>query len=188
MQEPGSPGRLAIAAANTMHAVRGQVRDGVDSPSRWQDWLENHVGPLGAGRPSSPDLDTFRRTREAVRSLLKSAALGEPPDPAAVLAVNESAARAPGYRALSVLDGSYTVTQCSAATPAMRAIAMIAEDAIGLLASERGAQVRRCAAPRCVQFFLDDHHGRRWCSRACGNRARVARHYRRHAASRPGHS
>jgi predicted RNA-binding Zn ribbon-like protein len=184
MQESSSPGRLAIAAANTVYAVRGQVRDGVDTPSGWQDWLEHHVGPLGARRPSSTDLDTFRRMRDAVRSLLNSTAVGEPPDPAAVLAVNESAALAPAYRALSVLDGSYTVAQCSTATPTMRAIAVIAEDAIGLLASERGAQVHLCAAPRCVQFFLDDHHGRRWCSPACGNRARAARHYRRHAANR----
>ena len=29
----------------------------------------------------------------------------------------------------------------------------------------------------CVQYFVKDHPRREWCSAACGNRARVARHY-----------
>ena len=41
-------------------------------------------------------------------------------------------------------------------------------------------QLRACHAPGCVLYFLKDHPRREWCSTACGNRARAARHYRRH--------
>ncbi|MBI2237124.1 MAG: CGNR zinc finger domain-containing protein, partial [Actinobacteria bacterium] len=36
-----------------------------------------------------------------------------------------------------------------------------------------------CAAPRCGRFFLAARPKQVWCTRACGNRARVARHYAR---------
>nr|WP_137969774.1 CGNR zinc finger domain-containing protein [Streptomyces antimycoticus] len=34
--------------------------------------------------------------------------------------------------------------------------------------------------PNCLLFFVKHHARREWCSPACGNRVRVARHYRRH--------
>ncbi|MCI0410524.1 MAG: CGNR zinc finger domain-containing protein, partial [Acidobacteria bacterium] len=42
--------------------------------------------------------------------------------------------------------------------------------------------VRKCENPACILYFHDTtkNHARRWCSmRACGNRAKVAAHYRR---------
>ena len=39
---------------------------------------------------------------------------------------------------------------------------------------------RATHAPGCVLYFVQDHPRREWCSTACGNRARVARHYDRH--------
>jgi hypothetical protein len=41
------------------------------------------------------------------------------------------------------------------------------------------ALLRACGAPGCVLMFLKDHPRREWCSNACGNRARQARHYDR---------
>ena len=38
----------------------------------------------------------------------------------------------------------------------------------------------RVHAPGCVLYFIKDHPRREWCSTACGNRARAARHYARH--------
>ncbi|MEU9839973.1 CGNR zinc finger domain-containing protein [Actinomadura sp. NPDC048032] len=44
-----------------------------------------------------------------------------------------------------------------------------------------------CEADDCVLLFLPAHPRRRWCSAArCGNRVRVARHYRRHRPAEPG--
>ncbi|HEY3005705.1 MAG TPA: CGNR zinc finger domain-containing protein [Kribbellaceae bacterium] len=39
---------------------------------------------------------------------------------------------------------------------------------------------RACYAPGRVLYFVTGHPRREWCSTACGNRARAARHYARH--------
>lgn len=57
----------------------------------------------------------------------------------------------------------------------------IAESAADLLTAGDLALVKRCQNPRCILVFYDTtkNHGRRWCSMAaCGNRAKVAAHYR----------
>jgi predicted RNA-binding Zn ribbon-like protein len=58
----------------------------------------------------------------------------------------------------------------------------IAQSACDLLCHGDLALVKRCAHPACGAFFYDTskNHTRRWCSSAdCGNRMRVAAHYRR---------
>jgi CGNR zinc finger len=40
-------------------------------------------------------------------------------------------------------------------------------------------KLRACHAPGCVLYFVKSHPRRAWCSEACGNRARAARHYER---------
>jgi predicted RNA-binding Zn ribbon-like protein len=58
----------------------------------------------------------------------------------------------------------------------------IAESAADLLGHGDLTFVRKCQNPRCILFFYDTtkNHARRWCSMsACGNRAKVAAHYRR---------
>jgi predicted RNA-binding Zn ribbon-like protein len=58
-------------------------------------------------------------------------------------------------------------------------ISSIAADAIDLITGPSRHQLRACGAPGCVLVFLKQHPRREWCSAACGNRARQARHYRR---------
>lgn len=58
----------------------------------------------------------------------------------------------------------------------------IAESAADLLSTGHLTLVRKCHNPACVLFFYDTtkNHARRWCSMTgCGNRAKVAAHYRR---------
>jgi predicted RNA-binding Zn ribbon-like protein len=61
------------------------------------------------------------------------------------------------------------------------ALARLAAEAVDLLA--RPSTLGVCEAPGCVLYFVRDRPRRQWCSAACGNRARVARHYRRHRSS-----
>ena len=58
----------------------------------------------------------------------------------------------------------------------------IARSAAELIAAGPRAPIRKCANPDCGLFFYDASRTgkRRWCSMAvCGNRAKVAAHYRR---------
>lgn len=131
-------------------------------------------------------LADFRRLREALRSLFGAVVSGEPGDPQAVALLNECAARAPHWPVLSSADGGYAVAERTVAGPGDEALAAIASDGAHVLASAPPSRLCRCAAAGCVQFFLADHPGRRWCSPGCGNRARAARHYRRHGRDRAG--
>jgi predicted RNA-binding Zn ribbon-like protein len=58
------------------------------------------------------------------------------------------------------------------------AFAQIAASAISTLVEDGGDRLRLCGAHGCNRMFVADHRRRRWCSRACGDRVRVARHYR----------
>jgi len=64
----------------------------------------------------------------------------------------------------------------------------IAQSAAELVCGPERKLVRRCENPACVLYFLDTsrNRSRRWCSmEGCGNRAKVAAHYRRQRQSRP---
>ncbi|MGW4663904.1 CGNR zinc finger domain-containing protein [Streptosporangium sandarakinum] len=67
-----------------------------------------------------------------------------------------------------------------AAGDSARARAALASAAIAFLAGPRRELLRACPAPRCVLYFVREHARQEWCSVACGNRARAARHYRQH--------
>jgi predicted RNA-binding Zn ribbon-like protein len=63
--------------------------------------------------------------------------------------------------------------------PQTLALAAAARSAMEILAGHTD-RLRRCANPACSMLFLADTTRRQWCTpNLCGNRARVARHYRR---------
>jgi predicted RNA-binding Zn ribbon-like protein len=66
------------------------------------------------------------------------------------------------------------------------ALSLLAVESIDLLTGAAAGSLRACHAPGCVLYFVKDHPRREWCSTACGNRARAARHYRRHRVGRTG--
>ncbi|HXL91073.1 MAG TPA: CGNR zinc finger domain-containing protein [Streptosporangiaceae bacterium] len=58
-------------------------------------------------------------------------------------------------------------------------LAGVARNSIDILAGDGAATLRACHAPGCVLYFIKAHPRREWCSIACGNRVRAARHYQR---------
>ncbi len=109
-----------------------------------------------------------------MRAALHAAVDGTPFEPEAL---NRAAARAPRSPAVAA-DGQATVDY-HGASRADVVIAALAADAIELLTGPHRDDLRACQAPGCVLMFLKRHPRREWCSNACGNRARQARHYRR---------
>jgi predicted RNA-binding Zn ribbon-like protein len=63
-------------------------------------------------------------------------------------------------------------------------LAAVATEAIDLLTGPDAQLLRACHAPGCVIYFVKDHSRREWCSTACGNRVRAARHYSRRIEGR----
>lgn len=153
-------------------------------PSEADDWLRS-ARPDGLGDV----VDALRRLRDALRRLAAEATV----DPraaaaspiasreAALAVLDRSCAAAPTWSTLRWRDGEEpTRVVQTKGTPGRAVVAAFAELGVGLFADEPRPQLRACLAPGCVLYFAKEHARREWCSAGCGNRARVARHYRRH--------
>ncbi|KRB72474.1 hypothetical protein ASE03_23485 [Kitasatospora sp. Root187] len=147
-------------------------------------WLRLQAGrglvddPAEAG---AAELAAARGVRALAAEAVGRARAGEPV-PAAVLAgLNAALGAAPVVGEL-VLDGAeLTYRQRRAGRTADRLAAELAAAVAELIADPvELAALRECAAEDCVLLFRPMNPRRQWCSAArCGNRARVARHYRR---------
>ncbi|MFD0638728.1 CGNR zinc finger domain-containing protein [Catenulispora yoronensis] len=152
---------MAVDYANTLSASRGRTSDHLDS------WLSE--------RGITPE-PRFGPLRDAIRDLIAAAAEQAAYPTSALATVNAASAAAPQWLELSA-DGA--VVARATAPEADRLLADVARSAIELLSEERPAALCACQAPGCVQFFVRTHHRQEFCSAACGNRARAARHYQR---------
>ena len=126
--------------------------------------------------------DALRGLRDALRVLAADRTADPRPVAAghadrvaeAVTTLNATAALAPSWPTL--VDGR--LEWASQARGEERIAGDLAAEAVRFLASE--PELRACLAPGCVLYFVKDHPRRAWCSVACGNRVRAARHYARH--------
>jgi len=179
-----------VRLMNTIWADRHGVHDALSTPDDLRAWL----GAVSAdpdmrdrSRIRPGDVRRFRTLRDAVRDL--AALVTDDTRPLAgsvsvsisraIAGVNDAAARADLSPRLVHRDGELRrVTTAAGAVD--RALSSIAQQAIDLLAGAGSGTLRACHAPGCVLYFVKDHPRREWCSTACGNRARAARHYERH--------
>ena len=124
--------------------------------------------------------------RFAIRELFRSVLDGERTPEGAVKEINAASARVPRFMELSwseAADGRGVLrseTRDVAGDEVSNALAEIARSAIELAGGPERVFLRFCLAPGCPLIFFAENRRRRWCSTVCGNRVRVARHYRRH--------
>ena len=200
---------LAVEFMNTIWADQSGVHDALASDADVLAWLRA-VDPRLTPRPATVDRwlqdarpadlgdagDRLRRLRDGLRRL--AAAMTVDPRPAAASAiehvddalrvVNETAAAAPRWSTLETTAAGFVRGSRTDASPAAAIAALVAEDAIDLYSGQVRDDLRACLAPGCVLYFVKHHHRREWCSTACGNRARAARHYQRHRSASMPHA
>jgi predicted RNA-binding Zn ribbon-like protein len=186
---------LPVQLMNTIWADRGGVHDVLTTTGNLHAWLTavqaDKEAPDPGPRPG--DLQRFRALRDALRRL--AALLTDDTRPAAASAtadieqavtdLNSAAAHAPTWPQLTYHDGELHQSTAGHATATQRALSSLAHQAIHLLTGEDRMKLHACYAPGCVLYFVKNHPRREWCSTACGNRARAARHYQRHHKSPP---
>jgi predicted RNA-binding Zn ribbon-like protein len=173
----------AVELHNTLYAVRGEFVDGLETADGLSAWLGAIAErlPVRANEVDSSRRPEFVALRDAVREALHAALEGKPVPAAVLETLNRATARAP-VSPLAVLqtDGRlHAKMRYHAADATDVAVAYLAADAIELLTGPDRERIRACGAPGCVLAFVKDHPRRTWCSNACGNRARQARHYQR---------
>jgi predicted RNA-binding Zn ribbon-like protein len=171
---------LAIELHNTIYVGSGGLADGLRDPGTADAFLSALALRLpagGTGRP--PGAAALRALRDHVRAALAATVDGEPIDPATLTALNTVAAAAPSAPQATLQAPPALTLAHPGASRAQVVLAAFAADAIELVAGPDRDRLCRCGAPGCVLAFLRADPRRRWCSDACGNRARQARHYRR---------
>ncbi|MDJ0343121.1 ABATE domain-containing protein [Streptomyces sp. H10-C2] len=183
------------------HDGEGGVADDlatVEETTRWvrgQDALL--TGSLSAGDFAADEelRSEIVALRQAVRALFAQAVSPAPPSRAdahrliptdqALARLNSAAAREPVAPQLDWRHGEApaALVLSTELDSRVRLIAGLARSAIDFLTGPQRDQLRACAAPRCVRYFVKGHGRQEWCKPACGNRARVARHYQRRRGS-----
>ncbi|GAA4602288.1 CGNR zinc finger domain-containing protein [Actinoallomurus liliacearum] len=190
---------LPIELMNTLWGDRGGVHDALDGSAGAEAWLRAvlpRIEPMTASDLDAlpkEDLDHLARRLLGLRDALRRLAAEATGDlrpaaaapirelEAAVAVVNEAARAVPRWSALTWTPGEAAGRLTHADGRAADAtVSAIAEEAIDLFCGDDRLRLRACPAPGCVLYFRKDHPRREWCSAACGNRARAARHYRRH--------
>jgi predicted RNA-binding Zn ribbon-like protein len=182
LPDESSPVRLM----STIWADTDGVHDDLRSAADLDEWLDAIGTDRGGARATEGELAWARALRDAVRRLAafvtqdtRAAAASAMTDVAEALdQVNSTAAELP-VPLLALRDGRLELTAGGGASPVTTGLARVARQAAGLLGGDDAARLRACYAPGCVLYFIKTHPRREWCSVACGNRVRAARHYQR---------
>ncbi|WP_165985537.1 ABATE domain-containing protein [Streptomyces sp. YIM 98790] len=189
----GEPLALDLINTRPRGGPGGATVDLLAGPAQLAAWLELEHG-IGDGRvlPPPPSggaaqavaaagLAAVHRVRDHAEQALRALLRGAEPPASALRGLNEAQRAAPAVRHLGWDGTRVTAEPRRAGEPPARLAAVLAEAVADLLTDPAVARVRECEAEGCVMLFLPAHPRRRWCSAArCGNRARVARYYRRH--------
>jgi predicted RNA-binding Zn ribbon-like protein len=175
---------LAIELHNTLYVTGGATLDGLADAAHADAWLDEVTTrlPLDDYPPGSwPAAEELVALRSAVRAVLHAAVEDIPPGEPALEAINRASGRAPWSPVAALAPSGLAEKRSNhhGATRADVVVAAFAQDAIDLVTGPHRAELRACGAPGCVLMFLKDQPRRAWCSNACGNRARQARHYQR---------
>jgi predicted RNA-binding Zn ribbon-like protein len=184
---------VPVRLMNTIWADRFGVHDALTTPGNLRAWLTAVHPDEDEQVPDGGDVERFRALRDALRRLAAlltddtraTAASATAGIDQAVADVNHAVTQAPTWPQLAYRHGELHVATAARATAPRRALSSVAHQAINLLTGEDRINLRACYAPGCVLYFVKNHPRREWCSTACGNRARAARHYRRHHKSPP---
>jgi len=173
---------LSLDLVNTRVSQDGSVVDLLDTPAALNVWLRAQSKRLSwVGTANTADWRAVRALREAIVELFRARREHSRPAAAAVVEVSK-ALSAPSARVRLVWTGREP--RLAPLSPRSRRSALLGElaaDAVAALTGPQAKHLRKCANPDCILQFIARNPRRQWCSSAlCGNRSRVAHHYRLH--------
>lgn len=128
-------------------------------------------------------LEQARAFRVTLREMVERLAAGRPVPKAAIEVINDMLRYRIGYPRLTRHDGTFVRGYEAESQDVNQLLGLLAEAAGDLLCTCDWSLIKKCQNPSCVLFFYDTtkNHARHWCSMSiCGNRSKVAAHYRRH--------
>ena len=194
-------GTLALDLLNTWHFNADQPLDLLQSPEDLVIWLAAAGLPDGAycaELSSSPPnrrilLDEALWLRRDILLIVQSLVAGELPPPYTVDALNRILTESgTSFRLDSLtippegdqeerMEGQLVLNVHEHISSVLGVLQPIALSAARIVTEANPTRIRQCASSNCMYWFLDTSKSgrRRWCSMSrCGNRAKVAKHYR----------
>jgi len=137
----------------------------------------------GGQAKGAQTLEQARALRGTLREMVERIASGKPVPQAAIEAINDGLRYRIGRPELIRRKGKFERGFQAEFQDANQLLGLLAEAASDLLCTGDLWLIKKCQNPACVLFFYDTtkNHARHWCSmNLCGNRSKVAAHYRRH--------
>lgn len=176
---------VAVDFANTVACEACRTFDGLASPGAFARWNRAHTG-LPVLPISDEVLSELRVLRRDLRETFKDHVEGSPPNPALIRRLNRWLGAYPTHLRAGFSRGRWRLEEVQEVTPPVqRWESLIAHAAAGLLAGPLSQRLRQCQAPGCAHYLVGRKRGQLWCSpTGCGNRVRVARHYRKRGRTR----
>jgi predicted RNA-binding Zn ribbon-like protein len=178
---------VPIRLMNTIWADRHGRHDALTGPDQLGSWLSEIGAYRFPPKVTGHEVNEARDLRDALRRLaaLRTAdprpgAASALEDAAAAVAVVNRVAAGLDTPRLELRGDDLELGGSPAGRPVRTVLADVAAEAITLFTDPAALPLRACLAPGCVLYFVLNHPRREWCSTACGNRARAARHYERH--------
>ena len=194
-------GTLALDLLNTWRFNADQPLDLLQSPEDLVIWLAAAGLPDGAycaELSSSPPnrrilLDEALWLRRDILLIVQSLVAGELPPPYTVDALNRILTESgTSFRLDSLtippegdqeegMEGQLVLNVHEHISSVLGVLQPIALSAARIVTEVNPTRIRQCASSNCMYWFLDTSKSgrRRWCSMSrCGNRAKVAKHYR----------
>ena len=194
-------GTLALDLLNTWRFNADQPLDLLQSPEDLVIWLAAAGLPDGAycaELSSSPPnrrilLDEALWLRRDILLIVQSLVTGELPPPYTVDALNRILTESgTSFRLDSLtippegdqeerMEGQLVLNVHEHISSVLGVLQPIALSTARIVTEANPTRIRQCASSNCMYWFLDTSKSgrRRWCSMSrCGNRAKVAKHYR----------
>ena len=163
----------AVDLSNTIVVTpRGDI-DLLVTDEQLAVWIAAERGRVASVDAAAGRLQDVRALRADLRALLYAHAEGRRLPGPSRRRVNALSAAAPAYPVLAA--GGGVIVQYASVDPYAIFAAEVARSAIELFVGD-DRRLSICTAPSCGLLYPPDHARQRWCCRACGNRARVARH------------
>jgi len=181
---------LALDFLNTNRGSEGEPVERLGTPRALLAWLEaaGVLPPDGleAEWTSPPRLRVLlteaHRLRDAVSGAVEAWTGGTLVPAPAIHVLNRVLEARRDGRVLEASGAAFRIRETRWLAGPLGLLSPVAEAAGTLLSEGDPTRVRRCDGASCSLWFRDTSRNgsRRWCSMArCGNRAKVAAHYRR---------
>jgi predicted RNA-binding Zn ribbon-like protein len=142
--------------------------------------MEQQGGRRAQGTQTIEQARAFRVT---LWEMVERIAAGRPVPQVAIDAINGMLRYRVGYPQLARRNGTFKRGYQPQSQEGCQLLGLLGEAATDLLCTCDLSLIKKCQSPACVLFFYDTtkNHARHWCSMSlCGNRHKVAAHYRRH--------